>query len=163
MKYCTMCGTKLIVKKHEYEGDVPFCPNCNEYRFPIYSSAVSMVIVNRDYTKTLLVKQYGTTFDRLVAGYINKGESAEDAVYRELMEEVGLVPVSIEFQKSRYYEKSNTLIFNFLCVVDNEEVISNYEIDSYKWYSVDEAYEIVDKTRLVGYFYSYFYEKNVTK
>jgi NAD+ diphosphatase len=157
------CGTKLIIMHHEHEGEVPFCPNCNDYRFPIYSSAVSMVVVNKDFTKTLLIKQYGRDLDILVAGYINKGETAEEAVYRELKEEVGLTPISIKFQKSHYWEKSNALLFNFLCVVDDENITPNFEIDSYKWYDLKEAYNIVDKTRLVGKFYCYFYEQNVTK
>ena len=163
MKYCIECGAKLKEKNHEHEGIVPFCPNCNDYRFPIYSSAVSMVVVNKDLTKTLLIKQYGRDRDILVAGYINKGEAAEEAVYRELKEEVGLTPISICFQESKYWPKSNALIFNFLCVVDNEDINPNYEIDSYKWYDIHEAYSIVDKTRLVGYFYSIFYLNNVTK
>ena len=163
MKHCMECGTKLISKLHEHEGMIPFCPSCNDYRFPVYASAVSMVVVNKDLTKTLLIKQYGRDLDILVAGYINKGESAEEAVYRELKEEVGLTPISIKFQKSCYWEKSNALLFNFLCIVDDEKVTPNHEIDSYKWYDLDEAYNIVDKTRLVGKFYSYFYGNIVTK
>lgn len=159
MKYCYECGTKLTSKFLELEGNVPFCPNCNEFRFPIFSTAVSMVIVNKEKNKTLLIKQYGRDLDILVAGYVNKGETLEHAVRREIMEEVGLEVETIRFQKSEYFEKSNTILCNFYVEVKDTCVNTNKEVDSYKWYDIDEAYKIVDKTRLVGKFYSYFYEQ----
>ena len=73
MKYCVECGTKLIYKELENEGMIPYCEKCHEYRFPIFSSAVSMIILNPDKNKILLIKQYGKPSYILVAGYINKG------------------------------------------------------------------------------------------
>ena len=70
--YCYECGTKLEIKELEHEGLIPFCPKCKEFRFPIFSSAVNVVILNKEQTKTLFVKQYGIDNYRLVAGYINK-------------------------------------------------------------------------------------------
>jgi len=90
MKYCTECGTKLESRPLEHEGIVPFCPQCGEYRFPMYNVAVSMIVVNEENGKLLLVKQYGKDFFRLVAGYVNLGESLEAAVVRELKETYGL-------------------------------------------------------------------------
>ena len=71
------------------DQDVPFCPDCQEYRFPMYNVAVSMIIVNEENQKTLLVKQYGKDYFRLVAGYVNRTESLEHAAVRELKEETG--------------------------------------------------------------------------
>ena len=51
MKYCVECGTKLIYKELENEGMIPYCEKCHEYRFPIFSSAVSMIILNPDKSK----------------------------------------------------------------------------------------------------------------
>ena len=163
MKHCFHCGNKLELKELKNEGLIPFCNNCNEYRFPIFSSAVSAIILNKDITKTLLIKQYNLGFDVLVAGYINKGENAEDALCREIKEEVGLNVISYTFQKTEYWPKSNTLLINFYCIVEDENVITNDEVDSYRWYDIHEAYNIVNKERLVGKFYSYFYENNYIK
>ena len=87
MKHCRECGTELIEKELEHEGMVPFCPRCGEYRFPQYNVAVSMIVVNEENRKTLLVKQYGRDFFRLVAGYVNRTETLEHAAARELKEE----------------------------------------------------------------------------
>jgi NAD+ diphosphatase len=163
MKHCYHCGFKLELKELKNEGLIPYCPSCNEYRFPIFSTAISAVIVNKDITKTLLIRQYNMGLDVLVAGYINKGESAEEALYREIKEEVGLTPIYHQFQKTEYWPRSNTLLINFYCIVDDMNVTITDEVQSYKWFDIDEAYNIVDKTRLVGKFYTYFYENNYKK
>ena len=54
MKYCVECGTKLEKRFLEGEGEIPFCPNCNEFRFPIFNCAVSMEVLNPD--KNIVLK-----------------------------------------------------------------------------------------------------------
>lgn len=44
-KHCFECGTALIEKELEEEGIVPYCPKCQQYRFPMYNVAVSMIVV----------------------------------------------------------------------------------------------------------------------
>ena len=156
MKYCFKCGCKLENRYLNGEGEIPFCPTCNEFRFPIFSTAVSMVILSSDKTKVLLVKQYGKDFNRLVAGYVNKGESAEEALVREMAEEVGLIPTTMKFQLSKYFPKSNTLLFNFVVTVDSMDVKANEEIDSYAWYNVDDGLKALSGATLAKEFYRYF-------
>ena len=45
-KNCFECGTALIEKELEEEGIVPYCPKCQQYRFPMYNVAVSMIVVD---------------------------------------------------------------------------------------------------------------------
>lgn len=161
MKYCAECGSLLEKRFLEHEGMIPFCPRCNAYRFPVFSSAISVVILNRDKTKTLFIKQYGKDRNILVAGYINKGENAEEAVQREMLEEIGVAPSYIEFQRSYYWEKSNALLLNYYAIVDTMELNPNYEVDSYAWFDIHEALEQVAKGGLAEVFYNYYYNKNV--
>lgn len=69
---------------------MPFCEKCNQYRFPVYNVAVSMIVVNEQNGKIMLIQQYGKPVYILVAGYINRGEQAENAVAREIKEETGM-------------------------------------------------------------------------
>lgn len=158
MKYCYDCGTKLINKELEHEGIVPFCPNCNKYVFPIFSAAVSMIVTDKNQENILLIKQYGTDFYRFVAGYINKGESAEEAVYREIYEEVGLKPIKIAPMKTAYFEKSNTLMYNYLAICDDTSVVSNYEIDEYAWFPMNQAIDALKNAKLALEFFKYYKE-----
>lgn len=156
MKYCYTCGEKLIEKEcfncGVSDGILPYCPKCGEFRFPFFNSAVSMVIFNADYSKILLIRQYGRDINILVAGYVNKGETLEEALVRELKEEVGLEPLSFKFNESKYFEKSNSLISNFIVQAKDEEFTLNPEVDFAQWYSLDEAKAAVYKNSLAEHF-----------
>ena len=152
-KYCQECGTALIEKELENEGMVPFCPKCNQYRFPLYNVAVSMIVISRRTDKILLIKQYGRPFFILVAGYVNRTESLEHAAAREIKEETGMTVSSLRFNRTRFFEPSNTLMCNFTAFVDDEsEMNTNEEIDSYQWFTKDEAKENIKKNSLAEYF-----------
>ncbi len=139
-KYCQVCGSELIDKELEGEGMVPFCPACNEFRFPMYNVAVSMIVINKKTNKILLIKQYGRDFYILVAGYVNRGEQLEHAVVRELKEETGMTASYIRFNRTKFFEPSNTLMCNFTVYVDSDsELSTNKEIDSFNWFSFDDA------------------------
>ena len=139
LNFCPVCGHKLIKKYLENEGDIPFCEGCGDFRFPVFSAAVSMVALNPEKNKTLFIKQYGNDFYVLTAGYINKGESAEHAVKREISEELGVGVSEIKFNATEYFEKSETLIINFIVTLETEKIKTNHEVDSYKWFSLSQA------------------------
>lgn len=141
MKYCYECGTKLTSKECDGEGIIPYCEKCQTFRFPFFSAAVSMIVQNPSKDKILLIQQYGKKNNVLVAGYINKGENAEEAVVREVKEEIGLNVTVHDFNKSEYFKNTNTLMINFSCVVDNESLdgIDKKEVDKAEWFSFEEA------------------------
>lgn len=153
MKYCMQCGTELEEKYLASEGkNIPWCPSCRDYRFPVFNCAVSMIITNAQRDKILLIRQYGGDQYILCAGYINKGEDAEDAAVREVKEELGLDVLSLSFNHSHYYRPSNTLICNFTAVVDEKEAVPNEEIDSWSWMSIPEAENRIRKNSLAQAF-----------
>ena len=161
MKHCRECGTELIEKELEHEGMVPFCPRCGEYRFPQYNVAVSMIVVNEENRKTLLVKQYGRDFFRLVAGYVNRTETLEHAAARELKEETGMTASRIRFNRTRFYEPSDTLMCNFTAFVrDDSELNPNYEIDSWEWFTFDEARKNINPEILAGKFLNAYLDES---
>ncbi len=88
----------------------------------------------------MLIQQYGKPVYILVAGYINRGEQAENAVAREIKEETGMTVSHIKFNRTKFYEPSNTLMCNFTAFVkDDSELNTNGEIDKYKWFEKEEA------------------------
>ncbi len=152
-KYCAECGTKLVDKELENEGIIPFCANCNKFCFPMFNVAVSIICIDPEKNKILLIKQYGKPDFILIAGYVNKGERAENTVARELMEETGLKAGRISYNRSHYFEPSNTLMLNFTCIIDKDSKLNtNYEIDYYQWFSFSEAKNNIKKDSLAQYF-----------
>ncbi len=160
LDFCPVCGTKLYKRYLEHEGEIPYCENCGDFRFPIFSTAVSMITLSPDRSKMLFLKQYGNNFFVLPAGYVNKGESAEQAVKREIAEELGVSVKEFWFNRSGYFEKSQTLILNFTAVLESEELNTNYEVDSFGWFSPDEAVLNIKPNSLASQFVKSFIDNN---
>ena len=152
-KFCQECGTKLIDKKLENEGMIPFCPKCKQYCFPTYNVAVSMIVINKQTNKILLIKQYGKPAYILVAGYVNRTEELEHAVAREIKEETGMTVSHIRFNRTRFFEPSNTLMCNFTAYVESDsELCINEEVDSYQWFTSEEARKNILPNSLASHF-----------
>lgn len=161
--FCINCGQKLEKKFLLNEGMINYCTSCNEYVFDKTNVAVSMIILNPEETKMLYIKQYGTGKFRLVAGYTNKGESLEHTVYREMGEEIGRYPSNIEFNMSKYFEPSNTLIANFICKLTSMDIFPNEEIDEYEWIDLSEAEEKIVHAKLARVFVKEYFDKKIKK
>ncbi|HOI26912.1 MAG: NUDIX domain-containing protein [Paludibacteraceae bacterium] len=167
MEFCPKCGNELELRLCPGEENmIPFCTKCNEFRFPMFNVAICTALFNHDKTKLLMMKQYGRDKYSFLAGYVNKGEEAECALRREMMEEMKMQPDTSEFLYSAYFQKSNTLMLNFLTTVTDESLdgASPNEVDEVHWFnSYDEAYEAVIKgslaERLLKTVKPFFYTK----
>ena len=138
--YCPACGTKRSERILEGEGFVPYCEQCAVFRFPQYNVAVSMIVRDVSTGRILLIQQYGRQFYILVAGYVNRGECAEDAVVREIKEETGMDAERIHFNRTKFFEPSNTLMINFTAYIKDASALHiNAEIDRCKWFTPEEA------------------------
>ncbi|WP_333492763.1 NUDIX domain-containing protein [Streptococcus infantarius] len=117
MTYCPECEHPLEKKFLKDEGDIPYCSQCNSFRFPVFNTAISAILFNESHDKILLIKQYKMTEHILLAGYVSQGENAEATVAREIDEELGLKVKSLTFNVTKYYERSNSLMINFAATV----------------------------------------------
>ena len=145
MSHCTICGEELHDKFLEHEGMIPYCDHCEEYRFPMFNTAISAIVYNPAGDHIILIQQYGRKRNILVAGYVSRGESVEETLVREIREELGRQVTAYTFNSSEFYERSNTLMVNFACQVDSDSLDQvNYdEIDYVQWYTPEEAREHV--------------------
>jgi NAD+ diphosphatase len=76
-----------------------------------------------------------------VAGFLKQAETAELAAAREVNEETGLDVLSVKYLNSYFYEKNDLLMLGFVCSVKRSDFLLSEEVESAKWFSVDEAYE----------------------
>ena len=160
-KHCRICGAELIQKNTEHEGVVPYCPECGEFRFPQYNVAVSMIVVNKAKDEILLIQQYGKGTYVLVAGYVNRGEALEDAVKREIKEETGMTVSSMKFNRTQFFERSDTLMCNFTAFVeDDSEMDPNYEIDKYNWFTREKARANIRPGSLAQFFLNSYLDES---
>ena len=143
MNCCPVCGARLELRPHPTEQPTLWCPRCRDYRFPLFSTAVSVILLDKTGRRMLLIRQYGESDPVLVAGYVDKGESAEAAVVREVREELGMTALRPRFLGSHFYAPSETLMLNFLAVAEEDEARPNAEVDSWAWVPVEDAGKLV--------------------
>ena len=122
-RFCGRCGAKL---RHSETERAMVCPDCGNVIYPTICPSVIVAVTNGD---RLLLTRYQRSHSvyqnyALCAGYIETGETAEDAVRREIMEEVGLRVRNIRYYKSQPWPFSGALLIGFFCEVDGSDVIT---------------------------------------
>ncbi len=135
--YCGGCGEKLTHSKSER---MLFCPNCKIAEYPKISPAV---IVGIHYKNKLLLSKYaGREYKKfaLIAGFAEIGETIEETVSREVMEEVGLKVKNITYYKSQPWSFTDTLLFGFFAELDGAEQITldKNELSMAQWFEREE-------------------------
>lgn len=118
--YCGCCGTKTL---HDGKERMMKCPSCGNMIFPRIAPAVIIGVTDGD---KLLLSQYANrNYKRyaLLAGFIEIGETAEEAVAREVMEEVGLRVKNIRYYKSQPWGIAGNLSLGYYCDLDGEQDI----------------------------------------
>ena len=151
--YCRECGQKLSLRFCENEGLIPYCSSCENYMFPQFSVAVSMVVTNRAQDKILLAKHVEDDDFILFAGYVKKGENAEKTIPREIKEELGLNVVKHKYTSSRYHAKKDVLMLNFIVIVEDAPIkLQVSEIEEAKWCTPEEAVALIRKGTTAEFF-----------
>ena len=120
-RFCGCCGAKMRAGTTERSM---VCTDCGHTEYPKICPAVIVAIRNGD--KLLMSRYARGTYRRyaLIAGYVEVGETFEECVRREVMEEVGLKVKNIRYYKSQPWSFSDTLLMGFFCDLDGEEEIN---------------------------------------
>ena len=119
-KFCSKCGAPLIRNQMERAME---CPDCKEIFYPNISPSVIVAVT--DGNRLLMTKYAGRAYKKyaLVAGYVEAGESLEETVRREVMEEVGLKVKNIRYYKSQPWPFTSTLLAGFFAELDGSDEI----------------------------------------
>lgn len=111
-QFCGRCGINL---KHDTLQRMMRCPKCGNLVFPKIAPAVIIGLTDGD--KILMTKYAGREYKRyaLIAGFTEIGETAEETVVREVMEEVGLKVKNIRYYKSQPWGFDSNLLLGYFC------------------------------------------------
>ncbi len=136
-KFCGHCGNAL---EHDSVERALFCPACKSKIYPRINPAVIIGILNQKKDKILITKyRIGYAHSALVAGFTEFGETLEQTVEREVMEEVGLKVKNIRYYKSQPWALAQDLLAGFFCEVDGDDKIKmdDSELKYAEWVSRD--------------------------
>ena len=119
--FCGRCGAKM--KPSDIERAM-VCPECGMIEYPKICPAVIAAVTDGD---KLLLTRYADRPYRgpaLIAGFVEVGETLEDTVRREVLEEVGLHVKNIRYYKNQPWSFTDTLLVGFYCELDGAAQIS---------------------------------------
>ena len=132
---CSFCGTHLRLSSAETAQE---CPQCGRIFFPVIAPCI-IVLINKG-EKILLARhvQHTTDLYTCIAGFIEAGESAEDAVIREVYEEVGLKVKNIRYRGSQSWPYPNQLMLAFRAeYVSGDITVQKEELSEAAWFTRD--------------------------
>lgn len=114
-QYCGRCGTAVL---HSKTMRMLSCPKCGNQIFPKIAPAVIVGVTNGN--RILMTKYAGRAYRNyaLIAGFTEIGETAEETVAREVMEEVGLRVKNIRYYKSQPWGFDSNLLLGYFCELD---------------------------------------------
>lgn len=119
-RFCGTCGAPTV---HSRTERALVCPNCGRTIYPRIQPAVIVGVTNGD---NLLITRYSDrplNVDALVAGFTEIGETLEQTVEREVMEEVGLRVKNIRYYKSQPWAVADDELAGFYCDVDGDATV----------------------------------------
>lgn len=134
-QYCGQCGDKLLFETHTAEKK---CTTCDHSFFPRFSPAV-MVLIQRE-NEVLLARSahFPPGIYSALAGFIDLGESAEQAAHREVKEEVGLEITDLTYFGTQTWPFPDSFMIAFTAqYLRGELVIDKDELEDARWFSLD--------------------------
>ena len=141
-KFCGCCGSRTEDSRTER---ALVCTKCGHTEYPKICPAVIVAVMDGD---RLLMSRYKGRAYRgyaLIAGFVEIGETFEETVRREVMEEVGLKVKNIRYYKSQPWAFTDTEMIGFFAELDGDDAIRLQEdaLSEAGWYHRDEIPEDV--------------------
>lgn len=135
-RFCPRCGGVL---RSTAAGHVLVCQQCGRQQFPRSDPAVIMMVTDGD--RALLGRQAAWPEGRYstLAGFVDPGESLEDAVVREVAEETGVHVTDVTYFGNQPWPFPQSLMVGFFARATSTEIhVDKDEIDDAQWFSREE-------------------------
>lgn len=135
-RFCGRCGqpNQAAEKEHTLA-----CPSCNISNYPRISPCIIVVVTRGE--RCLLARNASWASGRFsaLAGFLEAGESAEQALHREVFEEVGVEIDNIQYIGSQSWPYPGQLMLGFIAEAVTDEIkVDGIEIAEANWFRYDQ-------------------------
>lgn len=131
-QFCGVCGAPTIVATDERARR---CPKCNALFFPVVSPAVIVAVTRGDELLLAHNRNFRSGMFSLLAGFVDPGETLEQAAVREVGEEVGIAIDDLRYVTSQPWSFPNSLMIGFRAnYVSGEITVDQKEIEQAGWF-----------------------------
>lgn len=135
--FCSNCGRQTVVALGGYRRD---CPHCEAQHFPRVDPVSIMLVTDGD--RALLGRQprFKPGSYSCLAGFIEPGETIEDAVRRETFEEAGIRVGRVTYHSSQPWPFVSSLMIGCVAeAITTQVVIDAAELEDCRWFDRDEV------------------------
>ncbi len=156
--YCSRCGSLAEDKKDEIAR---ICPKCGLINYPRISPAIIVAIVNKDRLLLANNSRFKNGMYSVIAGFVEPGETFEDCVIREVMEEVGIEVKNIRYFGSQPWPFPDSLMIGFTAEYAGGEIREDgVEILHAGWYGAKELPKTPTGASIAGRLIKWFVENH---
>jgi len=146
---------EMLVVVDEEDRVVGYKPRVECLKNPEWITRTVSVALFNSKGEVLLQKRskkkdrYPGYFTMSASGHVNKGESGEEAAYRELKEELG-IEVSLEFFAKRLVNcDKREYVSYFKGYYEGEFLLANDEVESVKYFSLENLRELIKENKIL--------------
>lgn len=146
--YCAKCGSPMV-----FHTDISrLCTACNTEIWAPVSPAI-IVLVSKGKDEVLLThgKNFKGNFHGVVSGFVETGESLEECVAREVLEETGIKIKNIRYYKSQPWPYPNQLMLGFFAEYESGEIkMQEEELSDCRWFNRNNMPDTAGKISMAG-------------
>lgn len=136
-QFCCLCASAL--KPHPVEEVARQCTQCGHVHYPPISPCIIVLVIKDDQCLLAHAAKYPPGRFSTLAGFIEPGETAEQAVAREVKEEVGIEVHNIRYIKSQSWPFPHSLMLGFFADYLAGDILPDGdEILEARWFSQDQ-------------------------
>lgn len=155
-KFCGVCGGTMKFHTNISKR----CEHCGKEVWPQLATAV-IVLVRREHEILLVhANNFRTDFYGLVAGFVETGETLEEAVHREVLEETGLHIKNLKYFASQPWPYPCGLMVGFMAEYDSGKIhLQRSELSKASWFDKDHLPQIPEKLSIARQLIDYWLEE----
>ena len=147
-QFCSTCGNKTLFNSKE---GAPDCECIAPPRYPIISPCIITLIHDKDRILLGRSKFFPPNMFSTLAGFIEAGENAEEALVREVMEEVNVKVSDIKYYGSQSWPFPSQLMLGYFCkYVEGEIKLNDAELEEARWFHLDDLPMIPPNSSISG-------------
>lgn len=157
-QFCGRCGAINHDKQDERAKE---CPQCGLVQYPRISPAVIVLIERGNQLLLARSKRHPSGLYSVLAGFVEPGETLEEAVVREIREEVSIEVNDLKYFGSQSWPFPNSLMIAFTCqYAGGKIVLDSNEMEDAGWYSIESMPRVPPKMSIARQLIDWFVAKN---
>jgi NAD+ diphosphatase len=148
--FCARCGAATVAVAAGWRRD---CPSCGARHFPRTDPVAIMLVVDEDQCLLGRARHFPEKMYSCLAGFIESGETLEEGVRREVMEESGIVVGAVSYKASQPWPFPASLMFGCRAQALSRDIhMDAEEMEDCRWFTRAEARAMTEERHGDGFF-----------